>query len=236
MSHVQRDTWNGSPEHLSDAFRMTKPKGEAVSTAVCEVWSHPFGCELRLTVDGHGLMMTSVVRSAPDMVETSERWQAALTEKGLELIGSRRPPPSEHQDREPYTHERDAITRPRPRVLRGGYRRRRSAQCSPRRSQPHGTPSRSQTLGSPARNSLSRPTVKAGLSGRQDVTHVRHRITFINGAVVESSLRPTKVLPSSILRVGRAVLPCGSSCVPSPASDRATMDRISDAQTVTPRR
>jgi hypothetical protein len=82
MSHLRRDTWNSPPERLSDAFRLTKTKGDAVSTAVCEVWLHPFGWKLRLRVDGHGLMMTSVVRAAPEMLERSNTWKAAMAEKG----------------------------------------------------------------------------------------------------------------------------------------------------------
>jgi hypothetical protein len=94
MSHVQRDTWNGPPERLSDAFRLTKPKGDGAMTAVCEDWSHPFGWELRLTVDGHGLMMTSVVRSAGEMLSTSDQWRAAMIEKsGADrTVGSPRGP------------------------------------------------------------------------------------------------------------------------------------------------
>jgi hypothetical protein len=82
MPHVERVNWNGPPEHLSDAFRVTKKKGDTLLTAVCETWSHQFGWELRLVVDGHGLSMTSVVRSAPEMVATSEQWRAAMIEKG----------------------------------------------------------------------------------------------------------------------------------------------------------
>jgi hypothetical protein len=61
---------------------MTKQKGEGSASGVCEVWSHPFGWELRLIIDGHGLQMSSVVRSAPEMQRTSEEWAAAMTEGG----------------------------------------------------------------------------------------------------------------------------------------------------------
>jgi len=73
MSHLQRSIWNGPPERLSDAFHLTKQKGERAATAVCEVWSHPFGWELRLKVDGRGLQMSSVVKSAGEMIETAEQ-------------------------------------------------------------------------------------------------------------------------------------------------------------------
>src|SRR5688572_16282037 len=36
----QREFWNGPPERLREAFRMTKQKGDRTFAAVCEVWSH----------------------------------------------------------------------------------------------------------------------------------------------------------------------------------------------------
>jgi hypothetical protein len=53
-----------------------------VLSAVCEVWTHPLGWELRLMIDGHGMQMTSVVRSAAEMLEALEKWRAAMLEKG----------------------------------------------------------------------------------------------------------------------------------------------------------
>lgn len=82
MSHLQRNTRNDDPERLSDAFRLTKHKGQHTLTAVCEVWSHAFGWELRLMVNDHGLQMSSVVRSAGEMTTISEQWKAAMIEKG----------------------------------------------------------------------------------------------------------------------------------------------------------
>ncbi len=89
MSHLQRSIWNGPPERLSDAFRLMKQKGERTAAAVCEVWSHPFGWELRLEVDGRGLQMSSVVQSAAEMVETAEQWKAAMIEKGWKQLTAR---------------------------------------------------------------------------------------------------------------------------------------------------
>jgi hypothetical protein len=73
----KREFWNGPPERLRDAFRLTKQKGSDLLSAVCEVWSHEFGWELRLMVEGHGLRMSWVVRSAGEMVATSDAWRAA---------------------------------------------------------------------------------------------------------------------------------------------------------------
>ena len=53
----RREFWNGDPERLPDGFKVTKPKGDHVLTAVCEVWTHEMGWELRLMIDGHGLQI-----------------------------------------------------------------------------------------------------------------------------------------------------------------------------------
>jgi hypothetical protein len=45
--------------------------------------THPLGWELRLMLDGHGLgLMSSVVRSAGEMITTADKWRAAMTERG----------------------------------------------------------------------------------------------------------------------------------------------------------
>ena len=78
----QRPFWTGPPERPPDAFRMTKPKADHTLTAVCEVWTHPLGWELRLEIDGHGLQLSSVVRSARELQHTADHWHAAMIEKG----------------------------------------------------------------------------------------------------------------------------------------------------------
>jgi len=77
-----RQFWNGPPERLPDAFLVTKPRGDRVLSAVCEVWTHPLGWELRLIIGGHGMHMTSVVQSDGEMHASVETWKAALLEKG----------------------------------------------------------------------------------------------------------------------------------------------------------
>jgi hypothetical protein len=85
MSSIpQRLYWNGPPERLPDAFRMTKAKADGVLTAVCELWNHELGFELRLMIDGHGLQMSSVVRPG-EMFDQIESYQAAMLEKGWSL-------------------------------------------------------------------------------------------------------------------------------------------------------
>lgn len=38
--------------------------------------------ELRLQIDGHGLQMSSVVRSAGEMTKTADEWCEAMIERG----------------------------------------------------------------------------------------------------------------------------------------------------------
>jgi hypothetical protein len=82
MQVLQREFWNGPPERLPDAFTLSKRKGDATLNAACETWTHPFGWELRLMIEGHGLQMSSVVRSAEEMLATVDTWKAAMIEKG----------------------------------------------------------------------------------------------------------------------------------------------------------
>jgi hypothetical protein len=74
--------WNGQPERLPHGFRMTKPNGDHIRMAVCEVWTHPAGWELRFTTDRHGPQVTSVARTAREMLESLAQWKAVLSERG----------------------------------------------------------------------------------------------------------------------------------------------------------
>ncbi len=51
-------------------------------SAVCEVWTHQMGWELRLQNDGQGLLMSSVVRSGAEMIAKVEEWHRAMLAKG----------------------------------------------------------------------------------------------------------------------------------------------------------
>ena len=82
MAHPPSDFGDGPPERLPDGFRMTKPSADRAMTATCEVWTNPFGWELRLMIEDRGMPMTSVVRSAAEMVALVETWRAALPETG----------------------------------------------------------------------------------------------------------------------------------------------------------
>ena len=78
----QRPHFYGAPERLPDAFTVTKVKLWRTLTTRCEVWTHVFGWELRLMMDGRGLQMSRVVRDADDLTSTVEEWRTALTEVG----------------------------------------------------------------------------------------------------------------------------------------------------------
>ena len=74
--------WRGQPVRLPKGFRLTKPNGDHPIAAVCEVWSHPDGWQLRMVIDGHGLLLSAVVQSPPKMLARVEKWRAAMLAKG----------------------------------------------------------------------------------------------------------------------------------------------------------
>jgi hypothetical protein len=74
MQHTQRAIWNGPPERLPDVWRLEKQKAGRMLTAVCALYTHLLGWDLRLSIDDRGLVMSSVVGSADEMVATSEKW------------------------------------------------------------------------------------------------------------------------------------------------------------------
>jgi len=61
---------------------MTLPRGGFIFTATCEVWTNPAGLELRLTMGGHGMPMTTVVSSFGEALRLLEQWKAAMMENG----------------------------------------------------------------------------------------------------------------------------------------------------------
>lgn len=79
---TRREFWNGDPERLPDGFTVTKTKDGRTLTAVCEVWTHPIGWELRLQVDREGFLMSSVTRSGAQMITRVEEWHTAMLAKG----------------------------------------------------------------------------------------------------------------------------------------------------------
>jgi len=72
----------GLPERLAEGFTLTKTTGDPPHYAVCEVWTHPAGWELRLTINGRILPTTTIVESADQMRSMVETWKAVMVEKG----------------------------------------------------------------------------------------------------------------------------------------------------------
>ena len=71
-----RAVWNGRPVELREAWTLRKRN----HVAVCRLWTHEFGWELRLEVVE--LFRTHVCRSTEEIVGTEEVWKAAMIEKG----------------------------------------------------------------------------------------------------------------------------------------------------------
>ena len=83
-ARVMRDApgRNWPAQRLPQGFCLTKANGDHPMSAVCEVWSHPDGWELRMVIDGHGLLLATVEGSVPKMLARVEKWQAAMLAKG----------------------------------------------------------------------------------------------------------------------------------------------------------
>ena len=84
-----------APQQLPEGVRAPKWSGTRTLVAVCEVWSHQLGWELRLTTDGYALETSAICRSADALHTTIERWRAGISPgTGTDLAsggGSNRP-------------------------------------------------------------------------------------------------------------------------------------------------
>lgn len=63
--------------NLSDVWKLQKGS----RTVVCELFTHPFGHELRITLDGE-LAISQVCRTESDVLDTLERWRGEWRAKG----------------------------------------------------------------------------------------------------------------------------------------------------------
>ena len=77
---LQREHWNGQPPYLGDLFRVSKTRGEKTLTALCKLWTHALGWELRLEISGD-LQRSEVFRSQDDVLTAGETWKAAMIDK-----------------------------------------------------------------------------------------------------------------------------------------------------------
>jgi hypothetical protein len=71
----QRESWNGHPVELGDAWTLRK----ADKVARCSLVSHPVGWELRLMTSD--LLRSHVCRSSDEILDTTELWKGALIER-----------------------------------------------------------------------------------------------------------------------------------------------------------
>jgi hypothetical protein len=68
-------------EHLVAIAKQHCPRIQT-HFAVCEVWMHPDGWELRLIMDGQSLPVATVLQSADEMKALIATWRAALLKTG----------------------------------------------------------------------------------------------------------------------------------------------------------
>ena len=78
---LQREHWNGQPTDLGDLFRVRKARSDDTLSAVCKLWTHALGWEVRLEINGD-LQRSEVLRSQDDVLTAGEMWKAAMIEKG----------------------------------------------------------------------------------------------------------------------------------------------------------
>ena len=78
---LQREHWNNQPTHLGDLFRVSKARGDKTLTALCKLWTHALGWEVRLEINGD-LQRSEVFRSQDDVLTAGETWKAAMIKRG----------------------------------------------------------------------------------------------------------------------------------------------------------
>jgi hypothetical protein len=77
---LQRADWLGQVR-LGNAFTLHKQSADQSLEAVCRLVTDHFGSELRLEINGD-LHRSEVCPTSDQVLDTSERWKAALLEKG----------------------------------------------------------------------------------------------------------------------------------------------------------
>jgi hypothetical protein len=74
---LQRVEWYGSAQLLSVCWRLTKPG----KVAVCELFNHPLGWELRVNVNDD-LVRSEVFRDGDLCLTAAAAWRTTFTSKG----------------------------------------------------------------------------------------------------------------------------------------------------------
>ena len=81
MDVLQRPFWNGTPVDLGETWRLRKSDCDGQREAVCRLFSHQLGWELRVEV-GSELRRSQVCKTEAEVFETYETWKAVMLEKG----------------------------------------------------------------------------------------------------------------------------------------------------------
>ena len=82
MPSLPRGPWRGESERMPGGFRLTRERHGRVHTAMCEVWSHREGAELRLTFDDGPMPVGTVVSSDAEIRELLAEWTSVLATRG----------------------------------------------------------------------------------------------------------------------------------------------------------
>jgi hypothetical protein len=69
--------YRGTPVHIGDMWTLKI----GLRKATCVLVSHPLGAEMRCDVDGE-MFGTQVGRNLNELLDASDRWRKAFTEKG----------------------------------------------------------------------------------------------------------------------------------------------------------
>jgi hypothetical protein len=81
MHTPQRTEWPGEAADLGEAWRLRRQACGGAREAVCRVFSHPLGWELRLEVNAQ-LVRSEVCRSDAEVAATSDAWRRAMIDRG----------------------------------------------------------------------------------------------------------------------------------------------------------
>jgi len=67
--------------YLGDLFRVSTTRSDKTLGAVCKLWTHALGSELRLEINDD-LQRSEVSCSQDDVLTAGETWKAAMVDKG----------------------------------------------------------------------------------------------------------------------------------------------------------
>jgi hypothetical protein len=77
MSQLQKEIWSGTREQLSVLWTLSDDQ----RIAECTLWSHPFGWELRMSVN-NGIVQTQVERTLNQVSDSAAAWRRMFLDAG----------------------------------------------------------------------------------------------------------------------------------------------------------